>query len=182
MHGQTHAQTDAWTPAWVPSYKLTWWAFSSGELKSNCCPLHWSYFHQNKNLKIKSQRINEPPHDKTNKMACAPSKDSDQPGHLPRRNWKILTKTKHRQYQCKHSSNWAIKTHCRPVRYTLNWQKKYKYRFKIFHFGQKYNHCQNRAEMKPRHEKTCLYHIQTTKAQISLRIRTVWPAPLLFAA
>ena len=27
---------------------------------------------------------NEPPHDKTNKMACAPSKDSDQPGHPPR--------------------------------------------------------------------------------------------------
>ena len=25
----------------------------------------------------------EPPHDKTNKMICAPSKDSDQPGHLP---------------------------------------------------------------------------------------------------
>ena len=25
---------------------------------------------------------NEPPHDKTNEMACAPSKDSDQPGHL----------------------------------------------------------------------------------------------------
>ena len=27
--------------------------------------------------------IIEPPHDKTNKMACAPSEDSDQPGHLP---------------------------------------------------------------------------------------------------
>ena len=27
--------------------------------------------------------INEPPHDKTNKMVCAPSKDSDQPGHPP---------------------------------------------------------------------------------------------------
>ena len=27
--------------------------------------------------------IYEPPHDKTNKMACVPSKDSDQPGHLP---------------------------------------------------------------------------------------------------
>ena len=26
---------------------------------------------------------NEPPHDKTNKVACAPSEDSDQPGHLP---------------------------------------------------------------------------------------------------
>ena len=25
--------------------------------------------------------INEPPHDKTNKIACLPSKDSDQPGH-----------------------------------------------------------------------------------------------------
>ena len=25
----------------------------------------------------------ELPHDKTNKMACAPGKDSDQPGHLP---------------------------------------------------------------------------------------------------
>ena len=25
----------------------------------------------------------EPPHDKTNKMTCAPSKDSDQPGYLP---------------------------------------------------------------------------------------------------
>ena len=27
--------------------------------------------------------IYEPPHDKTNKMICAPSEDSDQPGHLP---------------------------------------------------------------------------------------------------
>ena len=28
--------------------------------------------------------ITEPPHDKTNNMACAPSQDSDQPGHPPR--------------------------------------------------------------------------------------------------
>ena len=27
--------------------------------------------------------IFEPPHDKTNKMVCAPSEDSDQPGHPP---------------------------------------------------------------------------------------------------
>ena len=27
--------------------------------------------------------LNEPPHDKTNKVACAPSEDSDQPGHPP---------------------------------------------------------------------------------------------------
>ena len=30
-----------------------------------------------------SVSINEPPHDKTNKVACAPSEDSDQPGHPP---------------------------------------------------------------------------------------------------
>ena len=28
--------------------------------------------------------IKEPPHDKTNNVACAPSEDSDQPGHPPR--------------------------------------------------------------------------------------------------
>ena len=33
-----------------------------------------------------------------------------------------------------------------------------------------------------RHEKTCLCHIWTTNAQISLRIRAVWSAPLLFTA
>ena len=35
---------------------------------------------------------------------------------------------------------------------------------------------------EPRHEKTCLCKMQTTKAQISLRMRTVWSAPLLFTA
>ena len=34
-------------------------------------------------LKMSNMNINEPLHDKTNKMACAPSEDSDQPGHLP---------------------------------------------------------------------------------------------------
>ena len=28
-------------------------------------------------------KLNDLPHDKTNKMTFAPSKDSDQPGHLP---------------------------------------------------------------------------------------------------
>ena len=35
---------------------------------------------------------------------------------------------------------------------------------------------------EPRHEKTCFYHMQTTKSQISLHIRAVWWVPLLFAA
>ena len=34
---------------------------------------------------------------------------------------------------------------------------------------------------EPHHEKTCLCHMRTTKAQIKLRIRPVWSAPLLFA-
>ena len=32
--------------------------------------------------KMKVDKI-EPDHDKTNKVACVPSEDSDQPGHLP---------------------------------------------------------------------------------------------------
>ena len=34
-----------------------------------------------KNMYSLLSTCNEPPHDKTNKMACAPSEDSDQPGH-----------------------------------------------------------------------------------------------------
>ena len=37
-------------------------------------------------------------------------------------------------------------------------------------------------EIEPHHEKTCSFHMRTTKAQISLRIRAVWSAPLLFTA
>ena len=33
---------------------------------------------------------------------------------------------------------------------------------------------------EPRHEKTCLCHIQTTKAHNNLGILTIWSAPLLF--
>ena len=41
--------------------------------------LTWQMFLHEKNVIL----IIEPPHDKTNKTACAPSKDSDQPGHPP---------------------------------------------------------------------------------------------------
>ena len=34
-------------------------------------------------MTFKKRHTHEPPHDKTNKMACAPNKDLDQPGHLP---------------------------------------------------------------------------------------------------
>ena len=35
---------------------------------------------------------------------------------------------------------------------------------------------------EPYHDKTCFCQMRTTKAQISLRIRAVWSAPLLFGA
>ena len=38
---------------------------------------------QKKDGKKRCMKWNEPPHDKTNRMACAPSEDSDQPGHPP---------------------------------------------------------------------------------------------------
>ena len=44
---------------------------------------HLSCFMSNRDLSIAQFDINEPPHDKTNKMACAPSGASDQPGHRP---------------------------------------------------------------------------------------------------
>ena len=37
----------------------------------------------NNNILISFQQNFDPPHDKTNKVACVPCKDSDQPGHLP---------------------------------------------------------------------------------------------------
>ena len=40
----------------------------------------------------------------------------------------------------------------------------------------------NRKNMSHVMRKTCLCHMRTTKAPISLRIRAVWSAPLLFAA
>ena len=47
-----------------------------------------------------------------------------------------------------------------------------KLQFRLKHFSNLF---------EPGHEKTSLCHMRTTKAQISLHIRAVWSAPLLFA-
>ena len=49
-------------------------------LKTCALPFHWTALPVACS-KWQSKCINEPPHDKTNKMAYAPSEDSDQPGH-----------------------------------------------------------------------------------------------------
>ena len=43
--------------------------------------IHFSLYQLSYDQKVSSEF--EPPHDKTNKMACAPSENSDQPGHPP---------------------------------------------------------------------------------------------------
>ena len=58
------------------------------------------------------------------------------------------------------------------------------------HYFKEYSHNRDQdpgiichVKNESRHEKTCLCHMRTTKAQISdLRIRAVWSAPLLSAA
>ena len=43
----------------------------------------WYFRATTRDLTPAAVKINGLPHDKTNKTACAPSEDSDQPGHLP---------------------------------------------------------------------------------------------------
>ena len=45
-----------------------------------CDYFEWSAYRP---LLSYKQNVYEPPHDKTNQIACGPSKDSDQPEHLP---------------------------------------------------------------------------------------------------
>ena len=42
-----------------------------------------SNFHSSMSTPITLNKIKDLPHDKINKMACAPSEDSDKPGHPP---------------------------------------------------------------------------------------------------
>ena len=143
-------------------------------------------------------------------MAYAPSEDSDQPGHLPnlirvfavcmKKPW-VLSYTLSAQRRL--WSDWADAQadlslrwmHSHFVCFVMLWLKWFfecwiqvssfssvlkhfkeieKYSFsKILHSGTRF---------EPRHEKTCFCHMRTTKAQISMHIRAVWSAPLLFAA
>ena len=52
-------------------------------LEQRYCIVLLVYLEFQRSLYFQIAVTNEPPHDKTNKMACAPSEDSDQPGHLP---------------------------------------------------------------------------------------------------
>ena len=59
----------------------TWHRFS--QPRQNLMPQRYVVYVLLKSNKPGYLKKNEPPHDKTNKVACAPSKDSDQPGRMP---------------------------------------------------------------------------------------------------
>ena len=69
-----------------------------------CCKMHIITINQNCTMLLASKlnityhckhvSWNEPRHDKTNKMACAPSEDSDQPGHPPSLIWVFAVRMK----------------------------------------------------------------------------------------
>ena len=78
------------------SWPIPYYHSKNLTFESNVSSVHWSGLHTG-TLYLYSIEIPglytqtctykyttyEPPHDKTNKMACAPSEDSDQPGHTP---------------------------------------------------------------------------------------------------
>ena len=69
----------------------------------------------------------EPPHDKTNKMACAPSEDSDQPGHPPNLIRVFAVRMKKAQVlSYPLSTQWKLWSNCRDAQAeaTLIWKKK----------------------------------------------------------
>ena len=57
--------------------------------------------------------------------------------------------------------------------YALCVKRYFKNTYGVIQKGQGYNP----LTYEPRHEKTCFCHMQTTKTQISLRLRAVWSAP-----
>ena len=148
--------------------------------------------------------IIESPHNKTNNMTCVPSEDSDQPGHSPslirafadrmKKPWVL-------SYQLSAQRRfWSGRV---PRLILVSAGRTYNFvgfvirrrnigftsttciitAFILVVFIRFVVHVSNMARLiGPRHEKTCLCHMRTTKAQISLRIRAVWSAPLLFAA
>ena len=164
-------------------------------------------------------RTNEPQNDKTNKMICAPSEDSDQPGHLPspirvfavcmKKSWVLSypLSTQRRFWsdwadaqaiklgRCPGWSESSLGVHaillvlsCCGSNTVINHGKW------LLFVRQLLDPCNLQGldlaivrifQMdinEPRHEKTCLWHMRTTKVQINLRILAVWIAPLLFAA
>ena len=135
----------------------------------------------------------QPPNDKTNKMACAPSEDSDQPGHPPV--WSKTSLSAWRKLgslatQWAHSEDWSdwadaqadlslhwAHTHfvgfvMRPLNCGTPW------RVNIVSSKYQEHHQQHN---EPWHDKTNKMSVRPAKTQISLGIRPIWSESSLSA-
>ena len=126
---------------------------------------------------------NESTHDKTSKMACAPSKDSDQPG-LPPSLIRAFAQLVAQDPSFLHADNDDSNQTGRMPRqiwvfaHSFCWFCHEAAQILVTsHVGAYVSLRMSRAM-----RKCVLCHMRTTKAQISLLIRAVWSAPLLFAA
>ena len=89
-----------WCPGWSVCWvhrSFCWFCHVQADIifttqkhnRLNYCLLYdsaWPFWEEwaiRQRNKLCNKKTLEPPHDKTNKMACAPSEDSDQPGHPP---------------------------------------------------------------------------------------------------
>ena len=118
---------------------------------------------------------------------CAPTEDSDQPGHPP-----ILI-----GLRCPHEESFGPKLPIKPAAKTLfrlgrcpGWSES---SLSSHYFCWVLSCCGSfhifqgimlvyDITNEPHHDKTCFYHIRTITAQISLHIGAVWSAPLLYTA
>ena len=83
--GQGHGNDNIWHGVVSNSAVSSWVVFSLGTSKVSPTTFTWDdkWNKAEKGSNSHDTITNELPHDRTNKMACAPSEDSDQPGHPP---------------------------------------------------------------------------------------------------
>ena len=151
-------------------------------------------------LKSSAKQTNQtygPLHDKTNKMTCAPSEDSDQPVHLPSlmRIFAVRMK-KHGPLNYLLSAQWRLWSEwanaqgwsasslgAHVILLVLSCGGSYvlvAFLSEQSDWGIKPH--KFRIQLSRALRKHVLCHMRTTKVQISLRIHAIWSAPLLFAA
>ena len=122
------------------------------------------------------EKKDELPRDKTNKVACAPSEDSDQPGHLPSlirifavRMKKAWVLSYPLRAQRRLWSDWADAQ----ADLSLHWANTHFVGFVMRRLRYLY--------LSQHKWKWYLLHMRTAKALVSLHIHAVSPEPSLFA-
>ena len=122
----------------------------------------------------------EPPHDKTNKMARAPSEDSDQPRHPP----SLIRVSLGAQSFCwfchEAAHTFFMKTCCHQI-HTASFARKMQSISSIHNQMRTQGTSISDLWNEPRHDKTNKMAVRPAKIQISLGIHPVWSESSLCA-